>query len=63
MNNKNNAQVSKKDKDRRKCISISLTETEKERLMEKANAEGLSLSAFLRLAANKYIAVEQEKEV
>lgn len=57
MNNKN------KTKDRRKCISISLTETEKERLMEKANAEGLSLSAFLRLAANKYIAVEQEKEV
>lgn len=41
-------------KEKRQAISISLTKHEKEILREKASAYGLSLSAFLRLAAQEY---------
>lgn len=47
---------SKKDKnDVRTTVSISLTPREKTQLTEAAHAEGLSLSAFLRFAAIKYL--------
>ena len=42
-------------KEKRQAISISLTKHEKVMLQEKASAYGLSLSAFLRLAAMEYI--------
>lgn len=41
-------------KEKRQAISISLTKHEKVMLREKASAYGLSLSAFLRLAAQEY---------
>ncbi len=50
------------EKEKRKAISISLTPHEQERLREKANAYGLSLSAFLRLAAKAYPAEETKKQ-
>lgn len=44
-----------KDKDKRVSVSLSLTINEKEELMKIAKSYGLSLSAFLRLAAAKYV--------
>ncbi len=43
------------NKDRRASVSISLTLNEKEELMRVAKSYGLSLSAFLRLAAAKFV--------
>lgn len=48
------------NKGKRTPISISLSKGEKDLLMEKAQTYGLSLSAFLRLAALEYI--EKHKE-
>lgn len=48
-------------KEKRQAISISLTKHEKEILREKASAYGLSLSAFLRLAAKAYPAQKDTK--
>lgn len=41
-------------KEKRKAISISLTKHEQDMLREKARAYGLSVSAFIRLAAKAY---------
>lgn len=41
-------------KEKRKVISISLTKHEQDMLREKASAYGLSVSAFIRLAAKAY---------
>lgn len=41
--------------EKRTAISISLSKSEKGLFMEKARSYGLSLSAFLRLAALEYI--------
>lgn len=43
-----------KEKEKRVSVSISLTETEKNELTEQARKCGLSLSAFLRIAAKEY---------
>lgn len=42
--------------DNRATALISMTKNEKQRLTVVAKAHGLSLSAFLRLAADEYIA-------
>lgn len=47
----NNKEVKK---EKRMTVSISLSESEKKKLCEMADSYGLSLSAFLRLAAKKY---------
>lgn len=39
---------------KRVSVSISLTETEKKELTQLAESYGLSLSAFLRIAAKEY---------
>ena len=44
-----------KENDKRESMSISLTKTEKDKFMKFAKDRGLSLSAFFRLAALKYI--------
>lgn len=41
--------------DTRATALVSMTKAEKERLTSKAKAHGLSLSAFLRLAADEYM--------
>lgn len=52
-----------KEKEKRKALSISLTKHEQDMLREKARAYGLSLSAFIRLAAKAYPEeVEMEKK-
>lgn len=43
-----------KEKEKRVSVSISLTETEKIELTQLAESYGLSLSAFLRIAAKEY---------
>ena len=48
-------------KEKRFAVSVSLTESERDKLREIAKSYGLSVSAFLRLAASKYI--EQDNEV
>lgn len=45
----------KEDKNKRVSVSLSLTLNEKEELMKIAKSYGLSLSAFLRLAAAKFV--------
>lgn len=51
------------EKEKRKAISISLTKHEQDMLREKAQAYGLSVSAFIRLAAKVYPEeVEMEKK-
>lgn len=47
-------------KEKRQAISISLTKHEKVMLQEKASAYGLSLSAFLRLAAQEYPDIKEK---
>ena len=42
--------------DERATALVSMTKSDKERLTGVAKAHGLSLSAFLRLAADEYIA-------
>lgn len=42
------------DKEKRVSVSISLTNKERDELKRIANEYGLSLSAFLRLAAKEY---------
>ncbi len=59
---KNKATHNQTPKEKRASVSISLNESERERLTQIAESQGLSLSAFLRLAASKYIATEVEKE-
>ena len=49
------------EKEKRKAISISLTKHEQDMLREKAQAYGLSVSAFIRLAAKAYPVEEAEK--
>lgn len=46
----------KDKKEKRISVSIALTDVEREELAEYAQRYGLSLSAFLRLAAKEYIA-------
>ena len=41
--------------DTRATALVSMTKAEKEHLTSKAKAHGLSLSAFLRLAADEYM--------
>lgn len=48
-------------KEKRQAISISLTKNEQAMLREKASDYGLSLSAFLRLAAKAYPAQKDTK--
>lgn len=48
------------DKNKRVSVSLSLTINEKEELMKIAKHYGLSLSAFLRLAATKYVEEENK---
>jgi hypothetical protein len=48
---------------RRRNVSVSLTDAERDRLTEYAESLGLSLSAFLRMAANKFIDEDKNKEV
>lgn len=43
------------EKEKRICISVSMTPKERDELKEIAKKYGLSLSAFLRLAAAKYV--------
>lgn len=50
------------EKEKRKAISISLTKHEQNMLREKAQAYGLSVSAFIRLAAKAYPAEEAKKQ-
>lgn len=51
------------EKEKRKAISISLTKHEQDMLREKAQAYGLSVSAFIRLAVKVYPEeVEMEKK-
>lgn len=50
------------EKEKRKAISISLTKHEQDMLREKAQAYGLSVSAFIRLAAKAYPAEKDEKK-
>lgn len=47
--------MSKNDDNKRCSISVSLTPKERDELKEIAKKYGLSLSAFLRLAAAKYV--------
>ena len=47
--------------EKRTAISISLSKGEKYLFMEKARNYGLSLSAFLRLAALEYIEKHREE--
>lgn len=49
-------------KEKRKAISISLTKHEQDMLREKASAYGLSLSAFIRLAAKAYPEEKKQKD-
>lgn len=53
----------KKDKDKRVSVSLSLTLNEKEELMKIAKSYGLSLSAFLRVAAAKFVENDNKVEV
>lgn len=48
--------ASKDKKEKRISVSIALTDVEREELTEYAQKYGLSLSAFLRLAAKEYVA-------
>lgn len=50
------------EKEKRKAISISLTKHEQDMLREKARAYGLSLSAFIRLAAKAYPEEKDQKK-
>lgn len=50
------------EKEKRKAISISLTKHEQDMLREKAQAYGLSVSAFIRLAAKAYPVEKDEKK-
>lgn len=50
------------EKEKRKAISISLTPHEQNMLREKARAYGLSVSAFIRLAAKAYPAEKDPKK-
>jgi predicted HTH domain antitoxin len=54
---------SEQKKEKRISVSISLTETERDNLTKIAESYGLSLSAFLRLAANKYAEIDLNNEV
>ncbi|MDE8280665.1 DUF6290 family protein [Erysipelothrix rhusiopathiae] len=45
----------KNKKGKRIAVSVSLTEREREKYSKMAETYGLSLSAFFRLAAEKYI--------
>ena len=47
------------NKDKRVSMSISLTQKERDELMEFAKSKGLNFSAFLRLAAFEYIKNEE----
>lgn len=49
-------------KNQRKVVSISLTENEQAQMREWAKKLGLSLSAFIRLAAMEYILSREERE-
>lgn len=51
-----------KEKEKRKAISISLTPREQNMLREKASAYGLSVSAFIRLAAKAYPEEKDQKK-
>jgi len=53
---------SEQKKEKRISVSISLTETERDNLTRIAESYGLSLSAFLRLAANKYAESDIKEE-
>ena len=55
--------MEKKKKELRKTISVSMTDSERDRLAQVAKSYGLSLSAFLRLAAKKFIDEETNEEV
>lgn len=48
--------VDKDKKEKRISVSIALSDAEREDLTKYAKQYGLSLSAFLRLAAKEYIA-------
>lgn len=50
------------EKEKRKAISISLTSHEQDMLREKARAYGLSVSAFIRLAAKAYPEEKDQKK-
>ena len=50
------------EKEKRKAISISLTPHEQDMLREKAQAYGLSVSAFIRLAAKAYPEEKDQKK-
>lgn len=50
------------EKEKRKAISISLTKHEQDMLREKAQAYGLSVSAFIRLAAKAYPEEKDQKK-
>lgn len=50
------------EKEKRKAISISLTKHEQNMLREKASAYGLSVSAFIRLAAKAYPEEKDQKK-
>lgn len=43
-----------KERERRYSVSLSMTKNEKDTLMEVARAYGLSLSAYMRMAAYEY---------
>ena len=51
----------KEKKEKRISVSIALTDAEREELAEYAQRYGLSLSAFLRLAAKEYVANHENK--
>lgn len=55
--------MEKQKKELRKTISVSMTDSERDRLAQVAKSYGLSLSAFLRLAANRLIEEDKIKEV
>jgi post-segregation antitoxin (ccd killing protein) len=52
----------KNKKEKRISVSVALSHAEREELTEYAKQYGLSMSAFLRLAAKEYIANHKVKE-
>lgn len=54
--------VYKDKKEKRISVSVALSHAEREELTEYAKQYGLSMSAFLRLAAKEYIANRKNKE-
>lgn len=52
----------KDKKEKRISVSVALSHAEREEPTEYANRYGLSMSAFLRLAAKEYIASHKNKE-